>query len=536
MLLARIDNFLRLEDSNSMKNRDIVPIPLARRRWNMMSYLSYWSIICLCMSTWTGAAALYDLGLNGPQSLGVVIVGNAIITAISICNSLYGSEYHIGYSVFQRILWGTNGAWFGVLLRSLLSVVWFAAQAWMGALCVNVVLSTFSSSYLNMKNTFPDSVGFRPDELIGFVIFLLLELPLLFIKPEYFDLMLIVSSVVTLVASFALTLWVCIMVGNQGTLMRAPITLSRSEHAWAWIFGINTWYSGLVAGLANQSDYSRFNRRPSHSHWGTILGINIAGIFVPLLALFCTSSFAWKYEQTVVTPADICLLIMKEDYTPGVRAACFFLGLCFVVSQLSVTTVANAIPGGMDLSTIFPKYINTRRGALIVFLLAWPSQPWTYYSSGKAFLDVMSSFSVFITPIIAMSVCEYYVVRNREIKLSDCYIRGPQSLYWYCRGINFKSIFCFIAGSALGVPGLIKTANPKAKMSKGIYDFYKGGFIFQFLITFAMYWIANLIFPSPVDGRDEADYFNTFTEEERKRWNIAGADEKEEAELDASSY
>ncbi|AGO12849.1 AaceriAGL363Cp [[Ashbya] aceris (nom. inval.)] len=536
MSLTKLDKFLRLEDSNSMKNRDIVPIPLARRRWNMLSYLSYWSIICLCMSTWTGAAALYDLGLNGPQALGVVIVGNALITALTIGNSLYGSEYHIGYSVFQRILWGTNAAWIGVLLRSILSVVWFAAQAWVGGLCVNVMLGTLSSRYLNMKNTFPESVGFRPDELVGFVIFLLVQMPLLFVKPEYFDFMLILSSVVTFVASFALALWVCLMVGNKGDLMNAPIALSRTDHAWAWIYGINTWYSGLIAGIANQSDYARFNKRPSHSHWGTILGVNIAGLFVPLLALFCSSSFAKKYGQTVVTPADICMQIMKDNYSPGVRAACFFLGLCFVISQIALSAVANAIPGGMDLTTLMPKYINTRRGAIIVFLLAWPAQPWSYYSSGAAFLNVMSSFSVFLTPIVAMSMCEYYVVRRRMVKLADCYIRGSQSLYWYNRGINFKAIICFILGSAPGIPGLIKAADDTVNMSQGILYFYKGGFVFQYLITFALYWIANLIYPSEVDGRDEADYFNTFTEEERRRWNIAGADDKEEVELDASSY
>ncbi|AET40406.1 nucleobase cation symporter-1 family protein Ecym_5676 [Eremothecium cymbalariae DBVPG len=521
-IFSKIDGLLKLEESDDMKNRDIVPMPLSRRRWGIISYISYWSIMCLCMSVWTGAVSLYAAGLNGAHIMGIVIIGNAFISLIAILNSFYGSQYHIGYSVYQRVVFGIYGSYFGVLMRSLLSVVWFALQAWIGGSCVTLLISTWSKKYSEIAQ-FGPNVPFTPQELIGLIVFLALNFPILFIKPEYFDLLLTSSSLLTLGACVGLFIWVLrLNNGHVGSLITKPVVLSSSDLGWMWIYGIGSWYSSVIAALSNQADYSRFNKRPVDSILGTIIGVNLTGFIVPLLAVITNSAFKELYpDEDLQTPADIYKLLLIDHYTPKVRAACCFAAVCLIVSQLAISTVANAIPGGMDLSTLFPKYINTKRGAIVVFLLLWPAQPWTYLQSGNTFIAVMNSFSIFISPMVAIYMCEYYVVRKRIIKLSDCYLHTAESTYWYTMGLNIKAFICFLLGTAPGLPGLIHSANDSVEVGDSIYYFY-GSFIFQFTSTFLLYWIANLIYPSEVGSRDDTDYFNTFTDDELAQWNIAG--------------
>lgn len=521
--LQSLNNLIVLDESNAMQNKDIVPISVKRRRWKYFGYISYWGINSLCAVTWSAGSSLLSIGLNGSQTMGIVIVANLLISAAAILNSMYGSEYHIGYSVFQRVVFGIRGSIFGILIRVLLSVVWFASQAWLGGLCVNVVLCSWSKAYLNMENTFPDSVKMTSQELCGFVIYLVITIPFLMIPPEFYDYFLAVGSTAIFFVGMGITIWAVKDNNNSyGTLMNVAVTLSSSEKGWAWMYGINSWYSSLVAGISNQSDYSRFNTKPRHSYIGTIVGTNLTGFIVPLFGIICCSAMLEKYGQEFWMPNDICMFWLQQNYSAKARAGAFFCGLGLVFSQLSINCVGNGISGGMDLAATFPRYINIKRGAMIVLILSWPTQPWLFYNSSSTFITVMSSFSVFITPLVAIYMVEYLILRKRILKLSDCYINSSKSIYWYTAGFNWKPMVAFLCGCAPGLPGLINAANPNIPINDGILHFFQGSFIFQFVVTAVLYYAICLVFKNnyKVGERDAIDYFNTFDDEECINWNL----------------
>lgn len=75
-------------------------------------------------------------------------------------------------------------------------------------------------------------------------------------------------------------------------------------------------------------------------------------------------------------PYKLMEVIQRREDTHGARAACFFLALSFFLSQLCVNIAGNAITGGIDLATLFPKYINVRRGPYIVAVIGFAMNPW----------------------------------------------------------------------------------------------------------------------------------------------------------------
>ncbi|KAF6007196.1 hypothetical protein HII12_004716 [Brettanomyces bruxellensis] len=130
--LRRFTDAITLEESDGMKNKDLVPIPIDRRKWGFPAYLWYWGITSLCAVTWSAGSSLLSLGLNGNYAMGIVVIANAIISIAAALNGYYASRYHIGFSVYQRVIFGIRGSCIGVLIRAILSVVWFASQAWLG--------------------------------------------------------------------------------------------------------------------------------------------------------------------------------------------------------------------------------------------------------------------------------------------------------------------------------------------------------------------------------------------------------------------
>lgn len=76
------------------------------------------------------------------------------------------------------------GAYIGTLIRIVLAIVWYASQAWMGGLCVAVMIGSWSRSFLAMGDT-GSSTGSHARahtmnrDFIGFVIFQIVSVPCL---------------------------------------------------------------------------------------------------------------------------------------------------------------------------------------------------------------------------------------------------------------------------------------------------------------------------------------------------------------------
>lgn len=81
-----------------------------------------------------------------------------------------------------RMTLGILGSYVGILIRIVLSIVWYGSQAWLGGLCVSALLSSWSYSFLMMENTFPESAHMVTRDFIGFVLFHLISVPFMMSK------------------------------------------------------------------------------------------------------------------------------------------------------------------------------------------------------------------------------------------------------------------------------------------------------------------------------------------------------------------
>lgn len=527
-----VKNHERAGVTTFLRNKDLVPLPPDRRTWGISTFAAFGCIGQICLSAWMAAPALTSLGLSVPDSIGVVVVGNVIVTIFTVAVGVIGATWHIGYTMNVRSVFGIYGSIIGMWVRIILSVVWFGSQAWVGGQCVTVILSSWSHNFLTMKNTFPASVNMTARDLIGFLLFELISIPLCCIKPEKINIPTIVANIVSFFCMLGIVIWATVQNGGAGSYMHASGSLSGSSAlGWAWVYGMTSWYGSLAAGVTNEADYTRFSTKRWSFLWGTIVSSIFVGTLIPIFGLIVASATGEMYGLDVAdlywNPLDIALDVwLGEDYSAKSRAGSFFVGLCFLLSQLCQNTVGNAFSGGMDLAGNFPRWIDIRRGSIITCLLSWVVQPWLFYNTSSVFLTVMSSFSVFLQPLIAVILCDYYVVRKRKVYLSELYTNKPGSTYMYTYGFNFRGLFAWVCGFTLGVPGLCNLANPNITVPVGLMNFYNGSTFFGFVMSFGIYWILCLIFPVQNAGMtDTVDIYGTFTPEEARRMNMVPYEE-----------
>jgi NCS1 family nucleobase:cation symporter-1 len=115
---------------------------------------------------------------------------------------------------------------------------------------------------------------------------------------------------------------------------------------------------------------------------------------------------------------------------------CSWLAFAFLIAQFGINIAGNAISGGIDLASMFPKYINLKRGAYIVSSKNWkkcqkgshlyqttamalPMCPWALLSGATVFISVMGGYATFLAPICGLMVSDYLLVRRGNVKLSS---------------------------------------------------------------------------------------------------------------------
>ena len=177
----------------------------------------------------------------------------------------------------------------------------------------------------------------------------------------------------------------------------------------------------------------------------------------------------------------------------GSRAGVFFLAAGFGFAAMFENICCNTIAGGIDLAGLFPRYINIRRGAILTFLAAWIVQPWQLINRATTFIQVLSSFSVFLAPIIGIMSCDYYLLRKRRIRLSHLY-RTRDSMYYFSHGFNWRAIVAWICGWAPTIGGLIVTVRAEPHPSRPLVQLYYMAFLIgkSVFVFFMLYCLQIL--------------------------------------------
>lgn len=182
----------------------------------------------------------------------------------------------------------------------------------------------------------------------------------------------------------------------------------------------------------------------------------------------------------------------------------------------------------MDLSGLFPKYINIRRGAYIGLIISIAMCPWELLNSAGTFINVMSAYSVFLGPMCGIQICHYWLICHRRIKLSDLYDPHKGGVYYYTKGLNYRAFVAWIVGWVTQMPGFINAVNPKITVAKPLQELYYLAFPLGFVISFLVYWVLNKVNPPRgLDEIDEIDYFGTFTSAEAEKMGLREGSEIE---------
>src|SRR6201987_1379081 len=124
----------------SLYNKDLAPIPLARRTWRTYNYAALWVGMSVCIPTYMLASGLIAGGMSWLQAIITILLGNLIVLIPMLLNAHAGTRYGIPFPVFVRASFGVRGANVPAVLRALVACGWFGIQSWIGGQAIYSML------------------------------------------------------------------------------------------------------------------------------------------------------------------------------------------------------------------------------------------------------------------------------------------------------------------------------------------------------------------------------------------------------------
>jgi cytosine/uracil/thiamine/allantoin permease len=82
------------------------------------------------------------------------------------------------------------------------------------------------------------------------------------------------------------------------------------------------------------------------------------------------------------------------------------LNFTFDTDEEQVNLVQNSVAAGMDLASIAPRWIDVKRGSLIMCFVGYLINPWRFVNAPGTFITVLNSFGMFISPLAGINAVD----------------------------------------------------------------------------------------------------------------------------------
>lgn len=188
------------------------------------------------------------------------------------------------------------------------------------------------------------------------------------------------------------------------------------------------------------------------------MGIKVAYPLVAVLTasigIMSTATINNSWGLEIWNPWDLMTEILNRYWRPDVRFAVIICAVGWAIGALATNIGCNMIPFGADASLLYPRYLNIIRGQFIVHFVGLAICPWKIMSSASGFLTFLSGYAIFMGPVVALMISEYFIISKENIFIPALYQGSIENQhYWFHRGWNIHAYVAYLAGVVLVLPG-----------------------------------------------------------------------------------
>jgi NCS1 family nucleobase:cation symporter-1 len=421
----------------SLYNPDLAPIPVEKRSWGTYNYASLWVAMSVCIPTYMLASGLIAGGMSWLQAVLTILLGNLIVLIPMLLNAHAGARYGIPFPVFVRASFGVRGANVPAVLRALVACGWFGIQAWIGGQAIDSML----------RIVWPAAASVPGSSWICFFLFWVLNMAVVWRGIETIKVLEGIGAPFMLVVGLLLLFWVTGKAGGFGPVLSTPSKFHSTREFVRFFIPALTGMVGFWATVAlNIPDFTRYAKSQRAQMVGQALGLPMAMTLYSFIGVAVTSASAVIFGEAIWDP----VVLLGRFHQPVVALIAL---VALLVATLNTNVAANVVSPSNDFSNLWPRMISFRTGGLITGVVGILMMPWRLLRDFSSYIfGWLVGCSALLGPIAGIMICDYYLVRHRQLIVEDLYRRG--GAYEHQNGFNHQALVALAAGVGTALAGL----------------------------------------------------------------------------------
>src|ERR1700734_3475738 len=415
---------------SSLYNEDLAPVPAERRVWGTYNYAALWIAMSVNIPTYLLASSMIAGGMSWKQAIFTVFLGNVLVLIPMLLNAHAGAQYGIPFPIFARSAFGVLGANVPAMLRALVACGWFGIQTWIGGEAIYAMTVALDPALKNAGWGVP----------VCFAVFWLLNLIVIVRGIQMIRFLQGITAPFLLLIGLALLLWARAKAGGFGPMLATPSKFETFGEFFRFfvpsLTGVVAFWSTVALNIP---DFTRYARGQREQMLGQALGLPTTMTFYSFIGIAVTSATVVLFGQAIWDPVSVLSRL-------GNPLAVVVAMIALLMATLNVNVAANVVSPANDFSNIYPRRISFRTGGLITCVMGIVMQPWKLMSSyGSYIFGWLVGYSGVLGPIAGVLICDYFVIRHKNLSTQDLYRRG--GLYEYSRGFHWQAIIALAAGA-----------------------------------------------------------------------------------------
>lgn len=349
-------------------------------------------------------------------------------------------------------------------------------------------------SYNNIKNGIPGS-GTNTRDYVSFFLFWFCSLPAIWFPVHKIRHLFTVKAYVVPVAGVTYFAWAVHRAGGVGPIVHQGSKKHGSALAWAFVSGVMSSIANFATLIVNDPDFARFARKPRDAFWSQLFTIPLGFAITSFIGIIVSSSSDVIFHDGFIWNPLSLLGRFLEGASSAERFGVFFVALAFTLAQLGTNIAANSVSAGTDMTALLPRFLNIRRGGYICAIVGLAMCPWNLLSTSNNFTTYLSAYSVFLSSIAGVILCDYYIVRKGYLDLKQLYSAQSTSPYFYWFGWSWRGYTAYICGIVINIVGFVNAVGVKVPI--GAVYIYRVNFFAGFIVAAAIYYLLCRFFPVP---------------------------------------
>lgn len=472
----------------SLTNHDLMPIPAEKRTWSTFNYVALWVGMCICIPSYMIASSLIEGGMNVPQALFTVFLGNFIVLIPMILNGHVGVKYGIPFPIYARLSFGVKGANIPALLRAVVACGWFGIQCWIGGTAIYTLIAALWPGAAHLPTVLPAFMGVKLLPFICFLIFWGINVFLIIKGIESIKILESFCAPLLIVSGLLLLAWAYRTANGFEAMLSTPSRFKTTAEFWAYFIPALTGMVGYWATLSlNIPDFTRYARSQRAQVVGQALGLPTTMTLIAFIGVAVTSATFGIFGERIWDP----IVLVGRFNSPLIVIVSMFL---ISVATLAMNVAANVVAPANDFANLAPSVIDFKRGGLITAAIGVIIMPWKLIADPSGYIFTwLVGYSALLGPVAGILLVDYFLVRKAEVSVDDLYsLRGA---YSYRNGYNPVAIIALVLGVLPNIPGFLVQIKVVQSVPQFFTDLYHYAWFVGLLIAgvvygLLMHWVS----------------------------------------------